>query len=76
MRRARWALLLAALLWNGLAGSVPALEVGEKAPDFTLSGTPDKPVRLSQYAGKQVVVQALRGARRDLEPGQAFLFHR
>lgn len=51
-----WALLLAALLWNGLAGSVPALEVGEKAPDFTLPGTPDKPVRLSQYAGKQVVV--------------------
>lgn len=55
MRRA-WALLLTAFLWSGLVAPAPALEVGEKAPDFTLPGTPDKPVRLSQYAGKQVVV--------------------
>lgn len=49
-------LLFAALLWSGGAGHVWALEVGQKAPDFTLPGTTDRPVRLSQYAGKQVVV--------------------
>lgn len=54
-RRAR-ALFLVGVVWMGLAGPAAALEVGEKAPDFTLPGTTDKPVRLSQYAGKQVVV--------------------
>jgi len=49
-------LLLAALLCGVFAGHAAALEVGQKAPDFTLPGTTDKPVRLSQYAGKQVVV--------------------
>jgi len=50
------ALLLAGLVWIGLAGPASAVEVGQKAPDFTLPGTTDKPVRLSHYAGKQVVV--------------------
>ena len=49
-------LLLAGLLWGVLVGNANALEAGQKAPDFTLPGAPDKPVRLSQYAGKQVVV--------------------
>lgn len=48
--------LLAILLCVMFAGHAIGLEVGQKAPDFTLPGTPDKPVRLSQYAGKQVVV--------------------
>ncbi|MBI4610476.1 MAG: redoxin domain-containing protein [Candidatus Rokubacteria bacterium] len=56
MRRRLPALVLAALLLGGLALPVSAVEVGEKAPDFALPGTPDKPVRLSQYAGKRVVV--------------------
>jgi len=57
LRRGRLSLLLvAALLWGVPAGDATALEVGQKAPDFTLPGTPDKPMRLGQYAGKQVVV--------------------
>jgi hypothetical protein len=54
----RWprVLLLAALLLGGFPGGALALEVGQTAPDFTLPGTADKPIRLHQYAGKQVVV--------------------
>lgn len=51
-----WGLALASLVWSGVAGPASAVEVGQRAPDFTLPGTPDKPVRLTQYAGKQVVV--------------------
>jgi len=51
-----WVLLLAALLLAGLPGGALGLEVGQTAPEFTLPGTADKPIRLGQYAGKQVVV--------------------
>ena len=54
--RAPYGFLLAGLLCSAFATHAIALEVGQKAPDFTLPGTPEKPVRLSQYAGKQVVV--------------------
>lgn len=39
-----------------LAGTAPALEVGEKAPDFTLAGPDNKPVKLSELLGKGPVV--------------------
>lgn len=54
--RVLYGLLLAGLLCGMFATHAVALEVGQTAPDFTLPGTPEKPVRLSQYAGKQVVV--------------------
>jgi peroxiredoxin len=50
------ALFLAGLFWGGVVLQAAALDVGQKAPDFALPGTPDKPLRLSQYSGKQVVV--------------------
>ena len=34
------------------------LKVGDEAPDFTLTGTHGKPVKLSDYRGKKTVVLA------------------
>ena len=39
-----------------LATGVAALEVGQKAPDFTLTGTDGKPVKLGDLLGKGPVV--------------------
>ena len=44
---------LASLLF---AGAVSALEVGQKAPDFTLNGTDGKPVKLSDLTAKGPIV--------------------
>jgi peroxiredoxin Q/BCP len=53
-------LLVAALLLTalGAAGLGPAfaLEVGQKAPDFTLPGPGGKPVKLSDLTAKGPVV--------------------
>ena len=48
--------LLALLAVGLLAGSASALEVGQKAPDFTLNGTDGKPVKLSDLTAKGPVV--------------------
>ena len=48
--------LLALLVVGLLAGSASALEVGQKAPDFTLNGTDGKPVKLSDLTAKGPVV--------------------
>ncbi len=48
------ALILA--LMAGLAATVPAVEVGQKAPDFTLTGPGNKPVKLSELTAKGPVV--------------------
>ncbi len=53
-------LLVAALLLTGLIAAGPgpatALEVGQKAPDFTLPGPGGKPVKLSDLTAKGPVV--------------------
>ena len=57
MRNARFvvAALVLALL-AGLAAPVPALEVGQKAPDFELPGSKGQPVKLSELTAKGPVV--------------------
>ena len=45
--------LLASVL---LVGTASALEVGQKAPDFTLNGTDGKPVKLSDLTAKDPIV--------------------
>ena len=45
--------MLAVLL---TAGAAQALEVGEKAPDFSLPGPGNKPVKLSELTAKGPVV--------------------
>ena len=39
-----------------LVGTASALEVGQKAPDFTLAGPGNKPVKLSELLGTGPVV--------------------
>jgi peroxiredoxin len=57
-------LILAGVLACGLAAAQPAqppkthLKVGDEAPDFTLPATTGKPIKLSDYRGKNVVVLA------------------
>jgi AhpC/TSA family len=44
---------LVGLAWVGVAS---ALEVGQKAPEFTLNGVDGKPVKLSELTAKGPVV--------------------
>jgi hypothetical protein len=46
--------LLAGVL--GVAGVATAVEVGEKAPDFTLASTTGKDISLSEFLGKKYVL--------------------
>jgi hypothetical protein len=55
MRGPSWlGLLLIGVL--GAAGVATAVEVGEKAPDFTLPSTMGGQISLSQFRGKQMVL--------------------
>lgn len=58
--------VLALLLVLGLAGTAGALEVGQKAPDFTLAAPDGKQVKLSDLTAKGPVaiytfIQAFTG---------------
>jgi hypothetical protein len=47
---------LAVALAAALPAVAPALEVGQKAPEFTLPGPGNKPVKLSELTAKGPVV--------------------
>jgi len=51
-------LLLGVLLAGVLVGArvVPALEIGEEAPDFTLPSTLGEEISLRQFRGKNLVL--------------------
>ena len=59
-----FSVLLAGVL--SVAGVAVAVEVGEKAPDFTLPSTTGKDISLSQFQGKQLVLIEFYGA--DFDP--------
>ena len=50
------AVLVTIFATSGLAAPAGALEIGQKAPDFTLTGPGNKPVRLADLLGKGPVV--------------------
>ena len=54
--RTRLMLIAGLVLALGWAGSAAALEVGQKAPDFTLAGPGNKPLKLSDMLGKGPIV--------------------
>jgi peroxiredoxin Q/BCP len=54
--RTRPLVLAGALLSLVLAGPAAALEVGQKAPDFTLAGPGGKQIKLSDMLGKGPIV--------------------
>ena len=61
MQTSRWKRLVAAVLLSGVILSMGvshalALQVGEKAPDFTLPGTTAEEIKLADYVGKKPVV--------------------
>jgi len=54
--RMRPLILAGALLSVALAGPAAALEVGQKAPDFTLAGVGGKQIKLADMLGKGPIV--------------------
>ena len=61
MQTSRWQRLVVAVLLSSAvlcmgASHVLALQVGDKAPDFTLPGTTAEEIKLADYVGKKPVV--------------------
>ena len=61
MQTSRWRRLIMAALLSGVllglgASHVLALQVGDKAPDFTLPATTGGEIKLADYVGKKPVV--------------------
>ena len=57
--------LVVSLLLSGLVGTATvtsALDVGDKAPDFTLPSTTGEKISLSQFLGKKIVLLEFYGA--------------
>jgi peroxiredoxin Q/BCP len=54
--RMRPLVLASTLLSLALAGPAAALEVGQKAPDFTLAGPGGKQIKLADMLGKGPIV--------------------
>ena len=59
------AALTAAALTAVLPAVAPALEVGQKAPDFTLPGSGNKPVKLSELTAKGPAAAQVVGVSAD-----------
>lgn len=56
MRKALIAVVVLSSLVLALPGPLRALEVGQRAPDFTLNGSDGKPVKLTDLTAKGPVV--------------------
>jgi hypothetical protein len=61
MRMSYWSRVIAAVLMSGVvlllsAGRLMALQVGDKAPDFSLPATTAEKIALADYLGKKPVV--------------------
>jgi hypothetical protein len=61
MRRRRWASLMAAVLLSAVVllvsfGPATALQVGDKAPDFSLPATTAEKIGLADFVGQKPVV--------------------
>lgn len=54
--------LLASVLGGADTAAATALEVGEKAPDFTLPSTTGEKISLRQFSGKKLVLLEFYGA--------------
>jgi AhpC/TSA family len=59
-----FSVLLAGVL--SVADAAVAVEVGEKAPDFTLPSTTGKDISLSEFLGKKYVLSEFYGG--DFDP--------
>ena len=57
--------MFAAFFMLALAPSAPALEVGQKAPDFALESTKGGKLKLSDLRGKKVLINFYRA---DFDP--------
>lgn len=68
MKQVKILLFLGLLLASGLglSGVGRAIEVGQKAPDFTLPSTTGEKISLSQFRGKKLVLLEFYGA--DFSP--------
>jgi cytochrome oxidase Cu insertion factor (SCO1/SenC/PrrC family) len=61
MQTSRWRRLVVAVLLSGVifslgASHALALQVGDKAPDFSLPATTSQEIKLADYVGKKPVV--------------------
>jgi len=61
MQKNRWQRLIGAVLLSVVilsmgVGHALALQVGDKAPEFTLPGTTAEEIKLADYVGKKPVV--------------------
>jgi thioredoxin-dependent peroxiredoxin len=61
MQTSQWKRLVVIVLLSGVilglgASHALALQVGDKAPDFTLPGTTAEEIKLADYIGKKPVV--------------------
>lgn len=56
-KRMKYLFLAGAVLAGvGMVGVSPALEIGDKAPDFTLPSTTGQKISLSEFRGKKLVL--------------------
>jgi hypothetical protein len=64
LTKRRKSFLVLGLLFFGLFAvrAVSALDVGDKAPDFTLPSTTGEKISLSQFRGKKLVLLEFYGA--------------